>query len=140
MLVTSQQIMSNRTWNRWTSSFDIVARTVLLDIQLNKVFIETKATIDLVCQKSQSGTLLADDLPGIPAGNDDGQLVFVNSNHIANATLRTRSHSSRGSSVLHAQGAEVFFQFLLRNSKVKTEGEGMVMQNSKMIQVLVEGG
>lgn len=113
---------------------------MLLDIQLDKVFIETKATIDLVCQKSQSGTLLADDLPGIPAGNDDGQLVFVNSNHIANATLRTRSHSSRGSSVLHAQGAEVFFQFLLRNSKVKTEGEGMVMQNSKIIHVLVEGG
>ena len=113
---------------------------MLLDIQLDKVFIETKATIDLVCQKSQSGTLLADDLPRIPAGNDDGQLVSVNSNHIANATLRTRSHSSRGSSVLHAQGAEVFFQFLLRNSKVKTEGEGMVMQDSKMIQVLVEGG
>ena len=77
MLVTSQQIMSNRTWNRWTSSFDIVERTVLLDIQLDKVFIETKATIDLVCQKSQSGTLLADDLPRIPAGNDDGQLVSM---------------------------------------------------------------
>ena len=114
---------------------------MLLDIQLDKVFIETKATIDLMCQKSQSGTLLADDIPSIPAGNDDGQLVSVNSSHIANATLRTRSHSSRGSSVLHAQGAEVFFQFLLGNPKVKTEGEGMViMQNSKIIQILVEGG
>lgn len=113
---------------------------MLLDIQLDKVFIETKPTIDLVCQKSQSGTLLADDVPSIPAGNDDAQFVSVNSFHIAKVVFAFATLHTSSLFVLHAQGAEVFFQFLLRNAKVKAQGEGMVMQNSKIIQVLVEGG